>query len=84
MTTDVELARLAADQLPPQARIWTTHFFSHFDSSEGERERFRDELSASGFGPEIGSDEEASGDGYWHHWAFTVLRAEPAVLRASG
>jgi hypothetical protein len=80
MSTDQELERLANDRLPPGSRIWTTHFFSHFYSSEGERERFRAELNANGFGPAIGSDEEVSGNGYWHHWAFTELLAEPAVL----
>src|SRR4051812_22990840 len=80
MSTDVELKRLANDRLPAGTRIWTTHLFSQFYSSEDEREQFRAELRASGFGPEIGSDEEVSGNGYWHHWAFTKLLADSAVL----
>jgi hypothetical protein len=75
-----ELERLAADALPPGTRVWVTHFFSHFFSTWEQRHTFRAALREAGFGTpgdfqEIGSDEEITGDGYWHHWAFTVLEA---------
>jgi hypothetical protein len=28
----------------------------------------------------IGADEELTGYGYWHHWAFTVFTASPEEL----
>lgn len=84
--TEEELAKLEADALAPGTRIWVTHFFSHFGSSYAERAAFHDALRQSGFGTpgrftEIGADEELEGDGYWHHWAFTVLEARPKELR---
>jgi hypothetical protein len=65
-----------------------THFFSHF-ASEPQREALREALRAAGMGTpgrgsEIDSDEKLEGDGYWHHWAFTVLNAVPAELEAVG
>ena len=86
MHTDEELRQLEADNLERGTRVWTTHFFSHFGSSETERSDFRDALREAGFGTtrrfaEIGTDEEVSAYGYWHHWAFTVFDADPAMLR---
>jgi len=81
VSTDGELESLAADQLPEESRVWTTHFFSDHGSLEDERARFRADLAAAGFGPELGSDEESSGDGFWHHWSFTALLADPATLK---
>ena len=86
VTIEEELAKLQAEGTPPEARVWVTHRFSHFGSDEAEREAFREALRAGGFGTpgnftEIGSDEELEGDGYWHHWAFTVARAEPDELK---
>jgi hypothetical protein len=63
-----------------------THLFSQFGSSEPERASFRAPLRSAGFGTrskthaEISSDEGVEGDGFWHHWAFTVLPASPQVL----
>jgi hypothetical protein len=87
MTSDQELHKLANDCLPAQIRIWVTHFFSQFGSSEPERAAFRAALRG-GFGTrlklkthaEIGSDEEVEGDELWHHWAFTVFPASPEEL----
>jgi hypothetical protein len=31
----------------------------------------------------IGSDEEISGDEYWHHWSHTVRHADRESLRAA-
>ena len=88
MTTDEELAKLESEALPPRTRVWVTHFFSHFGSSYAERTAFHDALRAAGFGTpgrftEIGADEEQTGDGYWHHWAFTVSEANADELRAA-
>jgi hypothetical protein len=86
MTSDQELHKLANDCLPAQTRIWVTHFFSDFWSSEPERAAFRAALRGAGFGTrvkthaEIGSDEELEGDGLWHHWVFTVFPASPEEL----
>ena len=86
--TDEELAKLAADELPSDSSIWVSHFFSHFGSSYAEREAFHDALREAGFGTpsrftEVGADEELEGDGYWHHWAFTVFEATEPALRAA-
>jgi hypothetical protein len=86
MTTDEELRRLEEDRLAPGTLVWVTHFFSHFGSSYEQQAAFQDELRANGFGTpgpfrEIGADEELTGDGYWHHWAFTALKASPVQLR---
>jgi hypothetical protein len=83
-----ELQRLAADGLPRETRIWVTHFFSHFGSTKGQRHAFREAVRDAGFGTpgphtEIGSDEEVTGDGYWHHWAHTVFMADPDALRGA-
>ncbi len=88
MTTDEELAKLESDALPPGTRVWVTHFFRHFGSSYAERTAFHDALRAAGFGTpgkvtEIGADEELTGNGYWHHWAFTVSEANADELRAA-
>lgn len=84
-STEEELRKLKADNLEPGAEVWTTHFFSHFGSSEAERATFRDELRAAGFGTgrfaEIGTDEEVAGDRYWHHWSFSLFEADPEALR---
>ena len=45
-------------------------------------------LRQAGFGTtgrfaQIGTDEEVSGDGYWHHWTFTVFDADPETLRSA-
>jgi hypothetical protein len=87
VTTEEELAKLEAEGTPTEARVWVTHRFGHFGSEEAEREAFREALRTGGFGTqgdfaEIGSDEELEGDGYWHHWSFTVARAEPDELRS--
>src|SRR5947209_4245627 len=88
MTTEEELRQLEADNLERGTRVWTTHFCSHFGSSETERSDFRDALRQAGFGTtgrfaQIATDEEVSGDGYWHHWAFTVFDADPETLRSA-
>jgi hypothetical protein len=88
VTTDEELQKLAADGLAPKTRVWITHFFSHFGASERDRATFRDALLEAGFGTigkfaEIGTDEEATDDGYWHHWTFTVFEASPERLRGA-
>lgn len=79
-TAQQELERLAADRLPPGTRVSVSHFFSHFGSTEDERQKFRDALRASDFGtsgdtwrsvPATRSAVMATG----HHWAFTVLDA---------
>ncbi len=43
---------------------------------------FREALAAAGF-TGIGSTEELSGDGYWHHYAHTIRPADPDELRAA-
>ena len=68
--------------------MWVSHYFSHFGSSLAERETFRDALREAGFGApdppgEVGVTEEVSGDGYWHHWAFTILAASSEELTAA-
>ncbi len=88
VSTDEELAKLEVDALPPGTRIWVTHFFSHFGSSDAERDAFQDALREAGFGTpgqfvEIGADEEITGDANWHHWAHTVFEAAAEVLRAA-
>jgi len=86
-TTEEELRKLEAENLELGSELWTTHFFSHFGSSDAERSRFRDELQAAGFGTrgkfaEVGTDEEwVEGTGYWHHWTFSLFEADPEVLR---
>jgi hypothetical protein len=87
-TPEEELRRLAEGGVSPSDRVWVTHFFSHFTSSEEERRTFREALVASGFGSgdheaKIGTDEEVTGDGLWHHWSFTVLQATPEILTAA-
>jgi hypothetical protein len=88
MTTEDEIQKLQADDLPAGARIWVAHFFSHFNSTYAQHDAFRRDLEAAGFGtPSAGfprpidSDEEIEGDGFWHHWAYTVVEASPAYLR---
>jgi Regulator of ribonuclease activity B len=76
MTTD-ELERLRAERVSPDEHMWVAHYFSHFGSSRSERTAFRAELKSAGFGEsgEVSADEEITGDGYWHHYAFTKLNA---------
>ena len=87
---DEELSKLAGDGLDPETRIWVAHFFSHFGSTEPQRESFQNDLREGGFGSggsfaEIGSTEEVQGDGLWHHWTFTAFAAEPEnLVRADG
>jgi hypothetical protein len=43
----------------------------------------RDVLLAAGLGVgegEVGADEELTGDGYWHVWAFTLTEANDDAL----
>lgn len=80
---EAEVAALRAEGVPDTARVYVTHFFSHAGASPHERALFRDALSASGFGTgphDIGTDEETTGDGYWHHWSFTTMDASGAAL----
>ncbi len=74
---------LERDGLPPERRIWVSHFFSHFGSTQSQRQAFRDQLRAAGFGAggEVASDEEVTGDGYWHHYAHTLIPASPETCR---
>jgi hypothetical protein len=76
--------RLGAD--PPRRDV--TYFFSHFQSTWSERARFKQALRSAGFHePEnarsVGSDEEITGDGHWHHWAFTRVVDELKALEAA-
>lgn len=86
--TEDELRRMKADGLPPGSRVWVSHYFSHFGSTHEQRVVFHAALRDGGFGTpgrvaEIGADEEITGDGYWHHWAFTLLDASAEVLRGA-
>jgi hypothetical protein len=79
---------LRAGEVPEGAQVWVTHFFSHPGSSLLDRRGFHDALRAAGFGTpgahtEIDADEEVAGDGFWHHWAFTVIPASEASLAAA-
>jgi hypothetical protein len=78
-----ELRRLDADGLLPHDRIWVGHFFSHFGAEWEERQKFREALRGAGFGVrgEVNSDEEITGDGYWHHWAYTETRASAKACK---
>ena len=82
--TEQELLRLAGDGLDPWDRLWVAHYFSFFESTREQRSAFRDDLRAVGLGVEptgeIGSDEEITGDGYWHLWAFSLLPANREAL----
>jgi hypothetical protein len=80
--TDDELARLALDVVPPDRLVWTAYFFSHFFSEWDERQAFREALLAADF-TGVGSDEELSGNGYWHHWSHTIRPADGDGLRAA-
>jgi hypothetical protein len=87
-STGGQLALLRKDRLDPETQVWVTYFFGHVGSSEAEREAFRDALAATGVGtpstgfPDpIGTDEEVTGDGYWHHWLFAALPAAESDLR---
>jgi hypothetical protein len=80
--TEEELGELRKNQVGRDHLIWTAYFFSHFFSEWSERQTFREALRAAGF-TGIGSDEELSGDGYWHHWSHTIRRADPEALRAA-
>jgi hypothetical protein len=82
LTTAEELAKLDEARVEPDHLIWTEYFFSHFGSQKSQRQAFREALRAGGF-TGIGSDEEVSGNGYWHHWSHTVRQADPEGLRAA-
>lgn len=77
MTTAEELEKLRAEDLSPDDQIWLAHYFSHFGSSLTERRAFREDLRSAGFGVdgEVSADEEITGDGFWHHYAFTRIAA---------
>jgi hypothetical protein len=86
--TEDELQSLRADRLQPGSRVWVCHYFSHFGSTSDQRLAFQRALREDGFGTpgrvrEIGADEEITGDGYWHHWAFTLIEASEEPLRAA-
>lgn len=79
---------MRADKLPPGTGVWVSRYFSHFDSTSEQRVGFHTALREDGFGTpdrvrEIGVDEETTGDGYWHHWAFTVIDASEEALRGA-
>jgi hypothetical protein len=84
VSTEEEIARLEGDRLGQEGRIWVSHFFSHFGSSRPERQAFRDQMTDAGFGVggEVGSDEEVTGDGYWHHYAHTRVAPSADICRA--
>ena len=65
-------------------QVWVIHYFSHFGASWSERAAFKHELRHAGFGTggeraEVNSDEEITGDTYWHHWAITAVALSPDV-----
>jgi hypothetical protein len=84
--TSNELAALRSDELPDGVGVWVTHRFRHPGASDEQRAAFHVALRTAGFGTpgthtEIGADEELTGDGHWHHWAFTVIEASADELR---
>lgn len=82
--TEEELSKLRAAGISPDEQIWVAHYFSHFGASSEERRAFRDALLAAELGVgdgEVGADEEVTGDGNWHVWAFTVVAASEEALR---
>jgi Regulator of ribonuclease activity B len=83
VATEDELLRLAGDGLDPWDLIWVAHYFSFFESTVAQRRAFRADLQAAGLGAdpgEVGADEELTGDGYWHLWAFSHLKANRETL----
>jgi hypothetical protein len=86
MALDQELRTLRAEGISANDEIWVAHYFSFFRSSRVDRRAMRDALLAAGLGVgegEVSADEEVTGDGFWHLWAFTVMEAtEEALLRA--
>ena len=80
--TDDEIARLDAEGVPADQRIWTWYFFSHFGAPRAERQAFRDALLAAGF-TELGADTEGGpDDGYYlHYWSHTIRTADRNALR---
>jgi len=80
--TDEELAKLRADAVGRDHLIWTAYFFSHFFSEWHERQAFREALRDGGF-TGIGTDEEVTGDRYYHHWSHTIRPADPEILRTA-
>src|SRR5690349_17249557 len=83
VSTDDELLKLAGDNLAPWERVWIAHYFSFFESTWDQRRAFRGDLEEVGIGVapgEIGADEEITGDGYWHLWAFSLLAASRESL----
>jgi hypothetical protein len=77
--TTEELRRLSEDGTPRDRLIWTAYFFSHFFSQPEERLAFRRALIAAGF-TGVGSDEELTGDEFWHHYSHTIRLADPSTL----
>jgi hypothetical protein len=86
VTLDEELRSLRAEGRSRDDDVWVAHYFIFFQSSRGERRSLREALLAVGLGTgegEVGADEELTGDGYWHLWAFTLVKAtEQALLGA--
>jgi hypothetical protein len=83
VATEDELLRLVGDGLDPWDSVWVAHYFSFFESTHEQRDAFRVDLRAVGLGVEpgeIGADEELTGDGYWHLWAFSQLAATREAL----
>jgi hypothetical protein len=80
--TAEELRRLREDGVPRDRLVWTAYFFSHFFSERQERRAFLQALVAAGF-TGVGTDEELTGDEYWHHHSHTIRPADPSVLTAA-
>jgi hypothetical protein len=80
--TEAELQRLSREGVPHDRLILTAYFFTHIPSEWDERQRFRVALCAAGF-TRVGTTEELTGDGCWHHYSHTVRRADPDALRAA-
>jgi hypothetical protein len=80
--TGAELDRLSKERVPPDRLMVAAYYFTHVPSDWDQRQRFRAGLRAAGFA-RVGTTEELTGDGCWHHYSHTVWRADPNVLRAA-
>lgn len=80
--TEAELQRLGQEGVPHHRLILTAYFFTHIPSEWDERQRFRAALRAAGF-TRVGTTEELTGDGCWHHYSHTVRPANPDALHAA-